>query len=134
MTRRSYLELAAVPDSVPYVRRHTRRTLAAWQLGRLAADGEVVVSELMTNAIAATLAVDEAAPVALYLALADDRLYVLVWDCCPQLPAKHDHDHDAEAGRGLQLVAALAERWGACLEVNGGKTVFAWLSVAGRPA
>jgi anti-sigma regulatory factor (Ser/Thr protein kinase) len=134
VSHRSYLELPAEPVSVPRVRRHTRQTLAAWQLGHIAGDTELIVSELITNAIAATLAVDAAAPVALYLAADDGRLYVLVWDCCPQPPAKRPHDDDAEAGRGLQLVAALAERWGACLPVSGGKAVFAWLSVAGRPA
>jgi anti-sigma regulatory factor (Ser/Thr protein kinase) len=100
----------------------------------LAEDARLIVSELVTNAVAVTRAVEPAAVVGLYLALADDRLYILVWDCCPEPPAKREHDDDAEAGRGLQLVDALAERWGACLPVSGGKVVFAWLSVAGRPS
>jgi hypothetical protein len=50
----AYLEFAAVPAALPYVRRHTRQTLATWQLGHLADDVELVVSELVTNAVRAT--------------------------------------------------------------------------------
>jgi anti-sigma regulatory factor (Ser/Thr protein kinase) len=134
VSHRSYLELEAEPGSVPFARVCTRQTLVAWGLDQLVDDGRLIVSELVTNAVAATRAVDPAAPVALYLALAGDRLYILVWDCCPEPPARRPPDVDAEAGRGLQLVDALAERWGAALPVSGGKVVFAWLSAAGRPS
>ncbi len=53
-TDRSYLELAAAPGAVPRARRHTRHMLAAWKLGHLADDAELVVSELLTNAVRAT--------------------------------------------------------------------------------
>ena len=52
--RGAYLEFAAIPAALPYVRRHTRQTLATWQLGYLADDVELVVSELVTNAVRAT--------------------------------------------------------------------------------
>jgi hypothetical protein len=44
-THRSYLELAAAPEAVPYARRYTRHTLAAWKLGQVADDAELVVSD-----------------------------------------------------------------------------------------
>jgi anti-sigma regulatory factor (Ser/Thr protein kinase) len=134
VSHRSYLELEAEPASVPFARVHTRQTVAGWGLDHLAEDARLIVSELVTNAVAVTRALDPAAPVALYLAQAGDRLYILVWDCCPEPPVKRRHDRVAEAGRGLQLVDAVAERWGACMPVAGGKAVFAWLSVAGRQA
>jgi len=90
-----------------------------------------VVSELATNAVTATIGMQAAAPVALYLALERGRLYVLVWDACPDLPARRDHASDAESGRGLelsgrglQLVQALSADWGACAQ-PGGKVTWA---------
>ena len=123
---RSYVEAGAHPGAVPYIRRHTRQTLAAWRLGHVADDIELVVSELATNAVTATIGMQAAAPVALYLALERGRLYVLVWDACPDLPARRDHASDAESGRGLelsgrglQLVQALSADWGACAQPVG---------------
>src|SRR6266567_5227708 len=95
--RRSYLEAGAHPGAVPYVRRVTRQILAAWRLDSIADDIELVVSEIVTNAVRATLAQQAAAPVALYLALERGRLYVLAWDCCPDLPVLCAHADDAES-------------------------------------
>lgn len=127
-SRRSYLEAAAEPAAVPHARRHARQTLAAWQLARVAGDAETIVSELVTNAISATRRLRAPAPVALYLAADPDRLTVLVWDACPELPAPRAHGHDAEGGRGLEIVGALAGQWGACV-LERGKITWAWLSL-----
>jgi anti-sigma regulatory factor (Ser/Thr protein kinase) len=128
---RSYLEAGAHPGAVPYIRRHTRQILAAWRLGHVADDIELVVSELVTNAVTATLGMQAAASVALYLALERGRLFVLVWDCCPDLPTRRDHASDAEpghglelSGRGLHLVQALSADWGASAQ-PGGKVTWA---------
>ena len=121
---RLYAELGAHPGAVPYARRCTRQALTAWRLGSIADDIELVVSELVTNAVRATLAMQAAAPVALYLALERGRLYALAWDCCPDLPMLRTHADDAESGRGLELVQALSTEWGASAE-PGGKVVFA---------
>jgi hypothetical protein len=42
----------AHPAVVPHARRSARHTLAAWRLGQIADDTELVVSELLTNASA----------------------------------------------------------------------------------
>ena len=42
---RSYLDVAAEPGAVPYARRCTRQALAAWELGQVADDAELVVSD-----------------------------------------------------------------------------------------
>ena len=50
---RFYLDMPAQPGAVPHARRCTRATLAAWQVGDVADDTELVVSELVTNAVLA---------------------------------------------------------------------------------
>jgi hypothetical protein len=44
-------ELAAVPSAVSIARRHLRETLWEWKPDFLANDAEIIVSELVTNAI-----------------------------------------------------------------------------------
>ena len=51
---RSYLELGALPTAVPCARLHARHLLWEWGLNGLAADTELLVSELVTNAVKAT--------------------------------------------------------------------------------
>src|SRR5437879_6042694 len=78
---RCYLEAEAQPGAVPAARRAARQALAAWGLDHVAPDAELVLSELLTNAVQATLAAAPPADVvAAYLALDLDRLFVLVWD------------------------------------------------------
>ena len=69
------------------------------------------------------------ADVALYLAADADRLTLLVWDASPDLPAHHKHDDDAVSGRGLEIIDALADRWGCWGPVAGGKVVWAWFDL-----
>jgi anti-sigma regulatory factor (Ser/Thr protein kinase) len=128
-THRSYLELEAEAGAVPYARRHTRHTLAAWQVGDIAEDAELIVSELMTNAVRATLEMPDTAQVALYLALEHGRLTLLVWDACPELPVQRAHDDNAAGGRGLEIVQVLSDRWGSCVPDQGGKVVWAWFDL-----
>jgi hypothetical protein len=143
-----WLELAAHPAAVPHARRCTRHTMAAWRLGNVADDIELVVSELLTNAVRATLAATATAVrsqaagpggrtvapvVALYLALDPDLLSVLVWDCCPEPPVQVAHtSDDDETGRGLVIIQALTDQWGICAPSGGGKVVWAQLILTGR--
>lgn len=99
---RCYLEVPAEPGAVPYARRCTRRTLATWGLGPVADDAELVVSELITNAVRAALVMPSAAHVVLYLAADPGRLTLLVWDACPESPVCRPHDEDSAGGRGLE--------------------------------
>lgn len=128
-TNRSYFEVEAAPGAVPHARRHTRHMLAAWQLSHLADDAELLVSELMTNAIQATPGMPPAAPVALYLAADHDRLTLLVWDACPEPPVHRPHDDDAVNGRGLEIIEAVSDRCGSCVPDQGGKVVWAWFDL-----
>jgi anti-sigma regulatory factor (Ser/Thr protein kinase) len=126
---RSYLEVAAVPSAVPHARRCTKHTLAAWQLGQIADDAELVVSELMTNAIRATVEMQLAAHVVLYLAADHSRLTLLVWDACPEPPVSRPHEDDAAGSRGLEIVEVLSDKWGTWAPAQGGKVVWAWFDL-----
>ena len=112
----SYLELGALPTAVPCARLHARHLLWEWGLNGLAADTELLVSELVTNAVKATA---ERRQAAILLRLSSDsaRVLIEVWDADPQPPVPKELGHDCtpdpqeEGGRGLFLVAALSSRW-----------------------
>ncbi|MGH3201574.1 MAG: ATP-binding protein [Streptosporangiaceae bacterium] len=114
---RSYLELGALPTAVPCARLHARHVLWEWGLSGLAPDGELLVSELVTNAVQATAGRDQAA-VRLRLSADSTRVLIEVWDADPRPPAPNDLGEDGtpapqeDGGRGLFLVAALSQRWG----------------------
>ena len=102
-----------------------------WSLGAIACDAELIVSELVTNAVTAGAAVPFPARVGLYLAADTDRLTLLVWDSSPQPPVRRPHDHDAVAGRGLEIIEALSDRWGWSVPGDRGKVVWALLDLDG---
>ena len=108
----SSLELGALPTAVPCARLHARHLLWEWGLNSLAADTELLVSELVTNAVKATAEQQQAA-IRLQLSSDSTRVRVEVWDADPRPPVPKDGipDLDEEGGRGLFLVAALSSRW-----------------------
>ena len=57
----SYLELGSLPTAAPCARLHATLVLWEWELGRLAHTAGLVVSELVSNAVAASAARTEAA-------------------------------------------------------------------------
>jgi anti-sigma regulatory factor (Ser/Thr protein kinase) len=113
----THLALGALPSAVPCARLHARVVLAEWGLGAAAETAELVVSELMTNAIAASsrCGAEDALPV-VHLRLSADgaaRILVEVRDRDPSGPSGvRQPGPDDESGRGLLLVEALADRWG----------------------
>jgi anti-sigma regulatory factor (Ser/Thr protein kinase) len=80
---RSYLELGALPTAVPCARLHVRHLLWEWGLNGLAADTELLVSELATNAVKAT-AEQQQAVIRLRLSSDSARVLVEVWGVNPQ--------------------------------------------------
>jgi anti-sigma regulatory factor (Ser/Thr protein kinase) len=105
-----FLELGALPGAVPCGRLHTRHILWEWRLTGLADSAELVVAELLTNAVAASWG-DRVLPVRLWLLSDAARLLVLVWDTNPLPPLPGRTGEDAESGRGLMLVDAVSARW-----------------------
>jgi anti-sigma regulatory factor (Ser/Thr protein kinase) len=108
-----FLELGALPGAVPCARLHTRHVLREWNLARLAEPAELLVSELLTNAIRASRTVSPPAPVRLWLGGDTASVLLMVWDASPHRPAPCAQPRgDAEGGRGLALVEAISARWG----------------------
>lgn len=111
-----YLEFGALPAAVACARLHARNLLWEWGLDWLAADAELLVAELMTNAVTATAA-RGAAAVCLRLSSDGTRVLIEVWDPAPWPPTPAGRGQDgrpalrAETGRGLFLVTALSTRW-----------------------
>ena len=106
-----FLELGALPGAVPCARLHTRHVLWEWRLAGLSESAELVVSELMTNAIAASVSRECILPVRLWLQADHARLLIFVWDSSGQPPLPGSAGGDAEGGRGLMLVEAVCARW-----------------------
>jgi anti-sigma regulatory factor (Ser/Thr protein kinase) len=108
----SSLELAALPTAVPCGRLHTRHVLWEWRLDQLVDDAEVVVSELLSNAVKASSLNPPVGVIALRLLADDQRLVVEVWDHSPLDPQPRVVDDASEHGRGFMVIGALGNRWG----------------------
>ena len=107
------LILGAHAEAVPSARTHLRQLLSSWGLAELSPDAAVVVSELVTNAVAASAEPRlETAPVLVWLGSDSHCLLLAVTDPSPRTPVRLNLRADAEGGRGLALVEALSGRWG----------------------
>ena len=123
---RDFIELGALPGAVPCARLHARQLLWEWGLTRLSESTELLVSELMTNAMHASRAMEEITPLRLWLLADKTRVMILVWDASPQTPARVNISGDAESGRGLLLVETISDKWDWYFPQNtGGKVVWA---------
>lgn len=107
-----FLELGALAGAVPCARLHARQVLWEWGLESLWESIELLVAELVTNAVKASRAVAQASSVRLWLLSDSAQILILVWDASPQPPVRMDASDEAENGRGLMLVEAIGDRWG----------------------
>ena len=99
--------LTAEPTSAARARVLATRALAEWHLEPLAGAAELIVSELVTNAIQ-----HAGGTVLLRLIRDGGTVTCEVGDSSRVLPlARHAADDD-ESGRGLQVVSQLSHRWG----------------------
>jgi len=125
----SYLELRALPSAPSCLRLTTRHLLREWSLVELGDVTELVVSELVTNAVATTVERCLASPIRWRLSTNFVQVLIEVWDgdpTPPPAPATEPPPPTAVAGRGLLLVGALCTRWGwHSLPTAPGKVVWA---------
>jgi anti-sigma regulatory factor (Ser/Thr protein kinase) len=132
---RSHMELGALPTAVPCARLHSRQMLWEWGLAGLSEVVELIVSELTTNAVQASEGLmgcrykgqwrPGVPPVRLWLTSDKERVLIQVWDGNHMMPKPQEPELEAEGGRGLMLVEALSEQWGAYVpEGGGGKVVW----------
>ncbi|MDX2648554.1 serine/threonine-protein phosphatase [Streptomyces sp. PA03-1a] len=112
-------DLTADPAAVSHARKHVAGKLAAWGLPDATPTTELIVSELVTNAIRHALP-----PVRLRLIRHDDGLTCEVSDSSSTTPHLRRARTLDESGRGLFIVAQLTQRWG-CRHTQEGKTIWA---------
>jgi anti-sigma regulatory factor (Ser/Thr protein kinase) len=137
------LTLAAAPAAVSRARQFARFALSARGLAVLAEDTELVVSELVTNAVQASTAADPpdtaggdrgpGATVRVRVLAYRAGVLIEVWDGGPGSPARRDAVPGEEGGRGLVIVTALCRDWGCSRTADGDKVVWAGLAVPATP-
>ncbi len=108
--------LGVLPTAPGCARAHVRSTLAAWNLGHFADTAELVVSEMVTNAVEASTTGGRPLYIGgrmlvVWVRLFSDgsRLVVEVWDQAPGVPVEGKAALDNESGRGLSLVHGLTD-------------------------
>jgi hypothetical protein len=128
---RSFLELGAYNTAPGSARGHARNVLREWRLDDLEDAVLLVVSELITNAVAATgrgVWEAELPPVRLWLlgnaggrggasrtgASRTGEVLVLVWDAVAEPPVRVVAGAEDEGGRGLGIVDCLSARQWDC--------------------
>ncbi|MEU9302043.1 SpoIIE family protein phosphatase [Streptomyces sp. NPDC048269] len=119
------LDLSSDPSVVAHARRHTTDQLTAWGLEEASFVTELLVSELVTNAIRYGQP-----PIQLRLIHENSTLICEVSDSSNTAPHMRRARIFDEGGRGLLLVAQLAQRWGT-RHAPIGKTIWAEQSLAG---
>jgi signal transduction histidine kinase len=118
-------DVAPDPAAVAGARDEVSRRLAEWGLHEVSYTAELVVSELVTNAIRYG-----GPPIQLRL-IRDTVLICEVSDGSSTAPHMRRARIFDEGGRGLMLVAQFAERWGT-RQLPGGKSIWAEIGVQGQ--
>jgi anti-sigma regulatory factor (Ser/Thr protein kinase) len=129
-SRHCTVELQALPSRIGQVRRIVSAQLRYWHLDALIDRAALGVTELLTN-VHRHAQPDKMCTVELELLL--DRLTVSVHDHDPRLPQIHDAESFATSGRGLAMVAAVSESWGARPHGEQGKVVWFTLPTSAAP-
>jgi len=118
------IPLSHDPSSVALARQFVGTALS----GPVVPDAQLVVSELVSNAVLYT-----AGSIMVTLKNGAKLVTVAVWDEDPTVvPRLADAPSGRPGGRGLKIVAALSERWGYRFDPPG-KTVWAMLRVRPLP-
>jgi anti-sigma regulatory factor (Ser/Thr protein kinase) len=123
--------LQARPESVREGREFTRSALRAWGMAALTDLAELVVSELVTNAlrhgIPSARQILHDHPIRLRLLAQRPFVMCMVTDPGADIPVLRDPGPASECGRGLTVVESCCVRWGWHLLDEGGKVVWALL-------
>jgi anti-sigma regulatory factor (Ser/Thr protein kinase) len=94
--------------------------LSEWNMGHLVDNVQLILSELVTNAIC-----HGAGPAMVCLRATNESLLIEVWDTLAASPEPRQHSADDEGGRGLEIVSGLSASWGCYYPESGGKVVWA---------
>ena len=118
------VDLPPVARSIPAARHLVAETLGSWGAGHSEEDVALLVTELVANVVDH---VGGEASLTLELELSDGWLRIAVADGSSVRPVVRELDSDHPRGRGLRMIQAIADRWGA-EDHNGGKRV--WLEMS----
>ena len=108
------LELPLDHTAAARARQFVARTLESWDCADAIADAELLVSELVTNAI-----LHARSPAVVSIAREQAGLRVAVCDSSTAPPRVRDYGPSAVTGRGMLLVDRIARRWGVDMNGNG---------------
>jgi anti-sigma regulatory factor (Ser/Thr protein kinase) len=114
------VDLPPSARSVPTARHLTREVLRAWRAPQDIGDVELLVTELVANVVDH---VGGESVLALELEYSDGWLRIAVADGSAVRPVVGELRGDQPRGRGMQIVAAIADDWGV-EDVDGGKRVW----------
>lgn len=124
-------DLPCAPESARRGRVLAAERLTAWDLGDLTDTATLVVSELIGNAVRHAVGIGRDVADGVegllrlrLLRLTDDSVTCEVYDGSQATPRVRHPLLDDEFGRGLQLVAVTAKRWGTRY-TEGGKCIWA---------
>lgn len=124
MARNAAARFAGNVHAPAQARSFATATMGPHSTARQLDDAAMIVSELVTNAVRAGAAV-----ITVDVAIGNDEMRIGVTDDAggwPTIRTAGEHD---TSGRGLPLVAALAQRWGVDLTDPSGKLVWATLQI-----
>ncbi len=127
--------LSARPEEARTARRFVRELLTCWGLEALADDAEMIVDELVVNAVlhGTRAGLTRANPgggltvLRLCMLRRAGEVMLAVVDPGNETPMPRQPDWGGESGRGLQIVAALSHVWGWSPIAGHGKAVWAVL-------
>ena len=131
--------LSPVPEEARTARQFVRELLMCWDLGYLSDDAELIIAELVVNAVrhglrTAPQAVAAGAPgvggasaLRLCLLRRVGEVMLAVTDPSNEAPTPRAPGWTGESGRGLQIVGALSYVWGWSPIEGRGKAVWAVL-------
>jgi hypothetical protein len=113
-------DLLPRPSNVPLARRLVTDLMQAWQAPHDRSDAALLVTELVSNVVDH---VGGEASFSIEVTLADAWLRIAVVDGSAVRPVVRELSNERLRGRGMQLVATIAERWGV-EDHDGGKRVW----------
>jgi serine/threonine-protein kinase RsbW len=126
--RSRWVTLPAQARSARLARQVTRDVLHGWRLDGLEDAAQLIVSELVSNAV--RHARNPGPTLRLRLCVVGEALRIEVHDADPSPPRHRAVAPLAESGRGLLILDALASAWGAGAAAHG-KAVWAELALGG---
>jgi len=119
-TRSASIDLPPTSGSVTAARRLVRELLAVWDVPHERDDAALLVTELVANVVDH---VRGEANLTLELSVSDTWLRIGVVDGSSIRPVVQELSHERPRGRGMRMVEAIADGWGA-EDHKGGKRVW----------